>query len=147
MNLIKSFLCFSGKSSGYVYLVRYLIIVFLFLLPTAIIIPPPLLPDISNISTEILPVIQLVFPFVIILFLIQDFQRMNALILNRKVKLFLFGVFTISYLLNYLSLWDEMFYFEISGYFNWALFLWLVFWNAKYDTEEEKRSAKKIFKK
>lgn len=145
MNLIKSFLCFSSKSSGYVYLVRYSIIVFLFLLPTAIIIHP--LSDISNISTEILPIIQLVFPFVIILFLIQDFQRMNALILNRKVKLFLFGVFTISYLLNYLSLWDEMYYFEISGYFNWALFLWLVFWNAKYDTEEGKRSAKRIFKK
>ena len=142
MILIKMFLGFYSKSSGFVYIVRYSIIVFVFLLPTAIIIHP--LSVISNISAEILPIIQLVFPFVIILFLIQDFQRMNALILNKKVKLFLFGVFTISYLINYLSLWDEMFYFEISGYFNWALFLWLVFWNAKYDTEEEKKTANKI---
>ena len=140
MVLIKMFLGFYSKSSGFVYIMRYLIIVFVFLLPTAIIIQP--LSDISNISAEILPIIQLVFPFVIILFLIQDFQRMNALILNKKVKLFLFGVFTISYLINYLSLWDEMFYFEISGYFNWSLFLWLVFWNAKYDTEEEKKNSK-----
>ena len=140
MVLIKMFLGFYSKSSGFVYIMRYLIIVFVFLLPTAIIIQP--LSDISNISAEILPIIQLVFPFVIILFLIQDFQRMNALILNKKVKLFLFGVFTISYLINYLSLWDEMFYFEISGYFNWSLFLWLVFWNAKYDTEEEKKTSK-----
>ena len=139
MILIKMFLGFYSKSSGFVYIVRHLIIVFVFLLPTAIIIQP--LSDISNISAEILPVIQLVFPFVIILFLIQDFQRMNALILNKKVKFFLFGVFTISYLINYLSLWDEMFYFEISGYFNWALFLWLVFWYVKYDTEEEKKLA------
>jgi len=144
MVLIKMFLGFYSKSSGFVYIMRYLIIVFVFLLPTAIIIQP--LSDISNISAEILPIIQLVFPFVIILFLIQDFQRMNALILNKKVKLFLFGVFTISYLINYLSLWDEMFYFEISGYFNWSLFLWLVFWNAKYDTEEEKKTANKIIR-
>ena len=142
MILIKMFLGFYSKSSGFVYIVRYSIIVFVFLLPTAIIIHP--LSDISNISAEILPVIQLVFPFIIILFLIQDFQRMNALILNKKVKLFLFGVLTISYLINYFSLWGEMFYFEISGYFNWALFLWLVFWNAKYDTEEEKKTANKI---
>jgi len=116
MNLIKSFLCFNGKSSGYAYVVRYLIIVFLVLLPTAIIIHP--LSDISNISAEILPIIQFVLPFVIFLFLIQDFQRMNALILNIKVKLFMLGLLTISYLLNYLTLWDDMFYFEVTGFFN-----------------------------
>ena len=125
MNLIKSFLCFNGKSSGYAYVVRYLIIVFLVLLPTAIIIHP--LSDISNISAEILPIIQFVLPFVIFLFLIQDFQRMNALILNIKVKLFMFGLLTISYLLNYLTLWDDMFYFEVTGFFNWTFFLYLIF--------------------
>ena len=106
MNLIKSFLCFNGKSSGYAYVVRYLIIVFLVLLPTAIIIHP--LSDISNISAEILP---------------------------------------ISYLLNYLTLWDDMFYFEVTGFFNWTFFLYLIFWNAKYDKDEERKSAKRLFKK
>jgi hypothetical protein len=145
MNLIHSFLCFNGKSSGYVYVVRYLIIVFLVLLPTAIIIHP--LSDISNISAEILPIIQFVLPFVIFLFLIQDYQRMNALILNIKVKLFMFGLLTISYLLNYLTLWDDMFYFKVTGFFNWTFFLYLIFWNAKYDNDEERKSAKRLFKK
>lgn len=145
MVLIKMFLGFYSKSSGFVYIMRYLIIVFVFLLPTAIIIQP--LSDISNISAEILPIIQFVLPFVIFLFLIQDFQRMNALILNIKVKLFMLGLLTISYLLNYLTLWDDMFYFEVTGFFNWTFFLYLIFWNAKYDKEEERKSAKRLFKK
>lgn len=86
MFLIKSFLSFKSKSSGYVYVMRYLIIVFLILLPTAIIIHP--LSDYSNISSEILPIIKFVLPFVIFLFLVQDFQRMNSLIQNRKIFFF-----------------------------------------------------------
>lgn len=86
MFLIKSFLSFKSKSSGYVYVMRYLIIVFLILLPTAIIIHP--LSDNSNISSEILPIIKFVLPFVIFLFLVQDFQRMNSLIQNRKINFF-----------------------------------------------------------
>jgi hypothetical protein len=143
--MIKVFLSFNGKSSGLVYIVRQLIIIFLFLLPTAIIIPSDT--DRSNVSTEALSVIQFVFPVVIFLFLIQDFQRMNSLIPNRKVNNFLFLVLIISYLLNYLSLWDDMFYFEASAFFNWCFLLYLTFWNAKYDTEEEKKLATKVFTK
>lgn len=144
MFLIKSFLSFKSKSSGYVYVMRYLIIVFLILLPTAIIIHP--LSDNSNISSEILPIIKFVLPFVIFLFLVQDFQRMNSLIQNRKI-FFFFGLLTISYLLNYLTLWDDMFYFKVSGFFNWTFNIYLIFWNAKYDQQEERRLAKRLFNK
>lgn len=123
---------------------RYLIIVFLILLPTAIIIHP--LSDNSNISSEILPIIKFVLPFVIFLFLVQDFQRMNSLIQNRKI-FFFFGLLTISYLLNYLTLWDDMFYFKVSGFFNWTFNIYLIFWNPKYDQQEERRLAKRLFNK
>lgn len=141
--MIKAFLSVNGKSSGIVYIVRQLVISLLFLLPTAIIIPSDT--NSSNVSAEALSVIQFVFPVVIFLFLIQDFQRMNSLIPNKKVHNFLFLVLIISYLLNYLSLWDDKFSFTASGFFNWGSLLYLTFWNAKYDTEEEEKLATKIF--
>ena len=126
--MIKAFLSVNGKSSGIVYIVRQLVISLLFLLPTAIIIPSDT--NSSNVSAEALSVIQFVFPVVIFLFLIQDFQRMNSLIPNKKVHNFLFLVLIISYLLNYLSLWDDKFSFTASGFFNWGSSLYLTFWNA-----------------
>ena len=38
-----------------------------------------------------------------------------------------------------------MFYFELSAFFNVSLNIYLMFWKAKYNTEEEKKLAKKVF--
>jgi len=70
---------------------------------------------------------------------------MNALIINKKTNDRLFFVLIISYLLNYLSIWNDMFYFGLSGLFNVCISIYLMFWKAKYNTEEEKKLAKKVF--
>jgi len=146
MNLKLSFLSFQGKSSGTVLIIRYLIIIFLFLLPTSFALQTaPLWSCFACYEEFSFFLIVSVIPVVMFLFLIQEKKRMNALIINKKTNDRLFFVLIISYLLNYLSLWNDMFYFELSAFFNVSLNIYLMFWKAKYNTEEEKKLAKKVF--
>ena len=142
MSLNNTFLSFKEKSSGFVYIIRIIIITFIFLLPTSVV---------SVWSTEIsdgkeaLSAIQIVFPIVMFLFLVQDKQRLNSLISKKDVRNTLFYILIFSYSINYLSFWDERFYFEGSGFINNCLHIYLIFWSAKYESEEQKKLASMIF--
>jgi len=146
MNLKLSFFSFQGKSSGSVYIIRNLIIIFLFLLPTSFALQTAPLWSCFDCYEEFsFNLIASVFLVVVFLLLVQDKKRMNALIINKKTNDRLFFVLIISYLLNYLSIWNDMFYFGLSGLFNVCISIYLMFWKAKYNTEEEKKLAKKVF--
>ena len=142
MNLNKTFFSFEEKSSGFVYAIRYIIITFGFLIPTSVVVMTSM--DIYD-GTESLSAIRIVFPIVIFLFIVQDKQRLNSLISKKNIRNLLFYILILSYLINCLSLWDERFSFEGSGFFNTCLNLYLIFWSAKYKSEDDKKLASRIF--
>lgn len=146
MNLKLSFLSFEGKSSGTVLLIRYLVILIVFLLPTSLALnTAPLWSCYSCYDDFSFYLIVSVIPVVMFLFLVQEKKRMNALIINKKTNNRLFFLLIISYLINYLSVWSDIFYFEFSGFFNVGLIIYLIFWKAKYNNDEEEKLAKKVF--
>ena len=148
MDFKQTFFNINGKISGLSYLIRTFLIA-ISISAVAVAIRYSLDIDGTGDGMTLIS-----WGIILCFWLIQDKKRINAVIKNRSANIILFIMLVINYLFLFLKFYDCYMlnvcepsggFVEGYNYFSYALHLYLVFWNGKYESKEEAKFANRIF--